>query len=215
MGMHGGKLAVVLVTGAAALGGGAYLLFGHSADERALASGDANRVMSALANMDNEALTTEQNERLRSEALSTLRSTPLEQVFDQLRTAKLSDEERDRLEANLRELMMEDMQRKVNDYFEAPEAEQEAVMDAHIDEMQKFMADMRAYHEKHKDDPDYQAERDQRRQRMGTPSLQERKQRMEGTNPDQMVRMFRYWTKMRERAQQRGIEMGPGQRGSR
>jgi hypothetical protein len=112
----------------------------------------------------------------------------------------------------LRDLMMEDMERKVSAYFEAPEEEQDALLDAHIDEFQKFVGEMRAYHEKHKDDPDYQAERERRQQRFEPPSIQQRKERMEGRNPDQMVRMFRYMAKMRERAQQRGIEFGPGRR---
>jgi len=42
------------------------------------------------------------------------------------------------------------------------------------------------------------------------PTIEERKRRMEGTNPDSEVRRMRYFRAVRERAQKRGIEMGPG-----
>lgn len=50
--------------------------------------------------------------------------------------------------------------------------------------------------------------------RGGQQTIEQRKRRMEGTNPDRMARMMRYFTKVRERAAERGIDMGgPGGRG--
>ena len=63
---------------------------------------------------------------------------------------------------------------------------------------------MQAYHEAHKDDPEYQKEQEQRRARWGSPSKQQRKKWMESRNPDEMARFFRYMGKMMARAGQTG-----------
>ncbi|MCB9851008.1 MAG: hypothetical protein H6817_09940 [Phycisphaerales bacterium] len=50
----------------------------------------------------------------------------------------------------------------------------------------------------------------------GAPSVAERKQRMEGGNPDAQARRMRYFTKLMARAKERGMDMpGPGGRGGR
>lgn len=214
-GLGGSKIALITLAAAVGIGGGAYAWMARgNAAERNLASGDAARVVEGLSRMDKAELAAEENERLRSDALEALKKAPLEEVFDRIRSPDLSEEERQRLESNLQQLMMEDMERKVNAYFDAPPEQQPALLDQQIDEMQKFMADMQAYREKHKDDPRFKADEEKRRQGWNAPTTQQRKEQMESRNPDQMVRMFRYWGKMRERAQERGIEFGPGRRGS-
>ncbi|HRX84039.1 MAG TPA: hypothetical protein P5572_03365 [Phycisphaerae bacterium] len=209
-----GKIPVIAAAALIGLGGGAYLLFGRSTGpESDLASGDAARVVSGLTQMDKTALADADHDQMRRDAMAALKKAPLADVLDRMRSADLSEEERHRLQANMQQLIREDMERKVNDYYAAPEEERQAVLDAHIDEMQKFMEEMRAYREKHKDDPDF-------KEGGGAggwtpPTTQERKERMESHNPDQIVRMFRYWGAMQQRAQERGISFWGGRRGGK
>jgi len=176
---------------------------------RDLASGDTTRVLDALATMDKDALSDERNQQLRRKAFETLKGAPLEQVFDRLHSDDLTDAQREHLEDNLRQLMREDMERKVNEYFAATtDQERDRILDQHIDDFKRFRERMRAYREKIKDDPKRQADADRRRSRRWAPSKQQRKDRMENTSPDRRARMFQYFMKMRARAEKRGEDMG-------
>jgi hypothetical protein len=175
--------------------------------ERALASGKSKLVVDALSRIDQEAFAAEGNSELRGKAIATLKDAPLEDVFDLLRSDKLTEEERARLQGNLQELMRESMSRNVNEFYDAPEEEKIAVMDRHIDEMVAFQEKMRAYWEKHKDDPEFKNEGDGAHRTWRQPSKEARKRHMEGTNPDSMIRMGGYWMKMQQRATERGVKM--------
>ena len=203
----GVSLAVVLACGYLAAG----MLFDNSVESN-LVSGHPQRMVDTLAQFDNEQFTSDENTDLRNRTLQAMKETPLEEVLDRIRSPELSDQDRDNLEANLKDLMMEDMNNKIDEYTEAPEEQKEEILDRHIDEMQDFWAEMKAYHEKHKDDADYQAEREKRQAAHKRPSKQDRKNWMEGSSPDRMVRMFKYWGKMKERATARGIDFGGGKR---
>lgn len=205
-----GAAVVALGVVFAAVGG--YLAFGAvfgRGVERDLTSGDAERVVSALSRIDSDTLSEGASARLRDEALSALKSAPLEDVFNRLRSSDLSEEERARLEDNLRELMMAEMNKRIDEYEQAPDDQKDAILDRHLDEMVKFREEMEAYREKYKDDPDYQAYRAKQRERQASPSKEERKKRMEGMNPDRMAQMMRYWPKMMARAKERGVDFGP------
>jgi len=202
---------MVIAVGLGGTGVAAYWLLGRpSRIERDLSSGDSARVVAALAAMDNSTFDADENATLRRQALISLKKTPVEQLMDRMRDPQLSEEERTRLRENLWALMREDMERKVSACLDAPADQQQAILDEHIDEMLEFTSAMRAYHEKHKNDPDYQAERARSRDAWRSPSRQDRKAQMEGTNPDQMARMFRYLSKMYARASERGIDFGRG-----
>jgi len=172
--------------------------------ESELTSGDANRVVDALAEADDSMLEAEDVQR---RALDTLKDAPIDVVFDKLRDKSLTDEQRDKLESNLRELMFASMQRNVNEYMNATPDQRDAIMDRHLDEWDEFREKMRAYREKHKDDPEYQKLREERRERR-RPSKEERRDWMENRSPDQQARMWHYMMKMRKRAQERGEDWG-------
>ncbi|HNO77416.1 MAG TPA: hypothetical protein PKN33_05080 [Phycisphaerae bacterium] len=188
-------------------------LFG-GADEQ-LASGDTDKVMNALSSIDNEKFASADNRDARAKALDTLKNSSIESVFDRMRSDDLTDEQRDKLRENMGQLMREDMERKVDEYLSAPETDKQAIMDRHIDEMVAFRDKMRAYRDKHKDDPEAEKEQQERRQNWTRPTTQQRKERMESRNPEKMAQMMRYWPKMMARAKERGINMGWGPGGGR
>ncbi len=208
---------------ALALGVGGYFAFGAMFGPKAdLTSGDTGRVVGALAKMDAEAFAAEDNADLRRSAVNTLKNASLADVFDRMRSADLTEEERARLRENMGQVMRESMAQNVDEYEAATsEEEKTAVIDRHLDEWIEFQEEMRAYHEAHKDDPEYQKEMAQAGQRQGgnwtPPSRDERKQRMESRNPDETVRFFRYFGQMMQRANERGVNMfgGPGGPGGR
>jgi hypothetical protein len=180
--------------------------------ESDLASGDSKRVLDALSRVDNEALASADNDALRRKAFDTLKDAPLEDVFDRLRSKDLADEQREALEKNMRDLMMADMNRKVDEYLDAPADKREEIMDRQLDEWQEFMKKMRDYQEKNKDNPEYKEYQERQRARRNSPTKQERKEWMEGSSPERMGRMFQYWGQMRARAKERGMDLG-GDRG--
>lgn len=211
MHMNSRSWGMVIAVGLGGTSLAAYWLIGRPSQvERDLTSGDSTRVVAALAAMDTSAFDADENAALRSQALLSLKKTPVDQLMDRMRNPQLSEEERTRLRENLWALMREDMEQKVSACLDAPADRQQAILDEHIDEMLEFTSAMRAYHEKHKNDPDYQAEQARSRDAWRPPSRQDRKAQMEGTNPDQMARMFQYWSKMYARTSERGIDFGRG-----
>lgn len=204
----------IMLAGAAALAvlvGGYYTvgaITGGSGSD--LASGDSQRVLDALSRMDSDTLASADNEALRRKALDTLKKAPLEETFGRLQSKDLTDEQREALEQNMRDLMMEDMNQKVDEFLNAPEDQRDEIMDRHLDEWQEFMRKMSEYREKNKDNPEYQEYRERQRAQRSAPSKEDRKQWMEGTSPERFGRMMQYWVKMQSRAKERGMEMGPG-----
>lgn len=205
-----GAICVVLLSGGGLLAFNAGL-FDNSSSE--LTSGDATRVMDALSSIDNEKLASADKEAARAKAFDTLKEASLETVFERLRSDELDDAQKEALRENLGTMMREDMERKVDEYSSAPEEEKEKIMDRHIDEMLAFRDKMRAYREKHQDDPEFEKEREERRKNRKAPTKEQRKKRMEGRNPDTMAKMMRYWPKMMARAKERGVEIGWGRGG--
>jgi pyruvate/2-oxoglutarate dehydrogenase complex dihydrolipoamide acyltransferase (E2) component len=172
--------------------------------------------------------------------LADMKTTPEEQRFEGMRRIReqvgdMSDEEQRKLRDGMRAMFEEQMDERVNEYENAPEDQKLAVLDKHIDEM----VERRAEWEKRR--AEREAERAQGGDSQPTggsqpgsgdaarggpqgrgpggprqpPTIEERKRRMEGSNPDSQVRRMRYFRAVRERAQERGIDMGrgPGGRG--
>ncbi len=188
-------------------------LFGGASEE--LASGDTDKVIDALSSLDKEQLASADNREGRQKAFDTLKGASLESIFDRMRSDDLTDEQRQNLRENMGRLMREDMERKVDEYNSAPEGEKEAILDRHIDEMVAFREKFREYREKHKDDPEMEKQREERRKNWKPPTKQQRKERMENSNPDKRARGMRYFGKMMARASERGIKMGFGPGGGR
>lgn len=198
--------------------------------------------------------------------LADVREVPVEQRFEKMREFReqeqdLPEEEREKLHEGMRDMMMEEMSKRIDEYENAPEDQKVAVLDKQIDEFVAMRERWRADAERRRAEGGDDGDRGPRgdgppggdRQRGGDaagnggggsggsggnatagggggPSggdgaraegrggraggrggqqtIEQRKRRMEGTNPDRMARMMRYFTKVRERAAERGIDMG-------
>lgn len=157
-----------------------------------------------------------------ADALKAKAETNPGEVFDSMRAAMdrkdLTDEQRDAIRDNMRKVMEEQMDKRLDEFFTAStDDEKKVVLDRHIDEWERMRKEREA---KEADrPPPTQEERDRwRRAREGrTPPTQaERKSRSESRNPDQMARRMAYFQAMQNRMKERGIQtpgFGPGGRG--
>ena len=181
--------------------------------EAKLASGDADEMRDALLSLDPEKLDGDEGKNTIDLTTERMRDMSFSEIMEVMRSKDLTEEQRRHLRQVGREVMMASMNKNVDEYFNAAKEEREAVLDRHIDEMTEFLEQMRAYREEHKDDPEFQEERERERQAWRTRNRQDAKDRMEGGNPDQQKRMFAYWGRMRDRTKARGINMWGGREG--
>lgn len=137
----------------------------------------------------------------------------------------LTDEQREQARENMRQVMDEMMQQRVDEYFGATEEEKTAVLDRHIDEMQKFMQAMEERRRQEEareaaeaEDAEKQAEREKRREEMrnrwANRSQAERKADSEKRDPNKSAQRMAYFGAVMRRSAERGIQMprfgGPG-----
>lgn len=149
------------------------------------------------------------------EALKAQSSEPgkmMDTMRDAMRRDDLTDEQRRELGRNMREVWQTTMTARMDEYYSASEEEKNDVLDRHIDEFERFRAEMekrRAEREKSGED---ERDRERGRATFGAQSQEERKARSESRNPDQMARMMGYFSAMRTRMTERGIKPpdGPG-----
>jgi hypothetical protein len=156
------------------------------------------------------------------------------QVRDTVRGAfqrgDLTDEQRRQVRENVRQVFMDEMNKRMDEYFTADASQKNAVLDRHLDEFVKRMNEMRQRRERERrEGGDQRAAGDRRgggergfrgprgpngeRRR---PTQQQRKRWSESRDPDTRARFMAYFTAMRKRAQERGIELpGPPRRGRR
>lgn len=130
----------------------------------------------------------------------------------------LTEEQRKQVGENMRKVWESFMQERVDEYYAAKtDDERNAVLDKQIDEFEqrrKEWEDRRKEQEKKdakKADPNAP-----RPGPFGPQSREERKERAESRNPDQMARQMAYFSAMRQRMSERGISppsFGPGGRG--
>jgi len=163
-------------------------------------------------------------------------------VFEQARRAmeegNLTEEQRQELWSNVRTVMDARIEQRLDEYFAAADpAGRKALLDRHIDQMQARMKEWeqrRAEREREGGArPDRGGASDSADRRggpppgvgpgpgpggprdgrpSGTPSREQRKLRSESRDPDRTARRMAYFTALRERAKERGIElprMGP------
>ena len=130
---------------------------------------------------------------------------------DLLRRDDLTDEQRRKALRNMRELRRGRMADRVNEYFDAAEEDKNVILDDHIAEFQRRMAEW----EKRRNDEDRpsEEEREAMRNLFGSRNQAERKADSESRNPDESARSMAYRSAMRSRMNERGIQM-PGRRGS-
>ena len=129
---------------------------------------------------------------------------------DLLRRDDLTDEQRRNALRNMRELRRGRMVDRVNEYFDAAEEDKDAILDDHIAEFQRRMAE-RAERRSDEERPS-EEEREAMRNLFNSRDKAERKNDSESRNPDESARSMAYGSAMRSRMNQRGIQM-PGRRG--
>ncbi|MCO6436037.1 MAG: hypothetical protein J5J06_03015 [Phycisphaerae bacterium] len=126
-----------------------------------------------------------------------------------MRRDDLTDEQRRELRDNMRQSWQAAMKERVDEYFDAPDDLKPSVLDKHLDE---FMKRVEEWRREAPQQPPSEAERDRWRAQFANRTQQERKEQSESRNPDEMARGMAYFSAMRARAQERGIQMpgGPG-----
>lgn len=144
------------------------------------------------------------------EALKAKAGNPAQvrELFDR---QDLTDEQRRELADNLREVGRSMMNDRFGEYFNAPADERQAVLDKHIDEFQKMRKEMEA---RRKAGQNEEGEKPDPRGFLANRTRQERKAESESRSADEMARGMAYFTALRKRMGERGIEMpGPPGRG--
>ncbi len=94
---------------------------------------DPNDVIGSISRIDNEQFA--ENADLQAKAREALHNQPRHEMFQRFHDQNLSDEDRERLRENMRTLMTEEMDARVEEYEKAPEDQKKAILDQHIDEM--------------------------------------------------------------------------------
>lgn len=122
----------------------------------------------------------------------------------------LTDEQRRKAMRNMRELRRDRMVDRVNEYFDAAEEDKNVVLDDHIAEFQRRMAEWAE--RRNDEDRPSEEEREAMRNLFRSRNQAERKNDSESRNPDESARSMAYRDAMRSRMQQRGIQM-PTRRG--
>ncbi|MEK6644098.1 MAG: hypothetical protein AABZ08_09325 [Planctomycetota bacterium] len=153
-----------------------------------------------------------------------LKNTPPEQAFDTFRKAMdrddLTDEQREKIRENGREVMEQRIDAEINEYFACKDKEaRNKLLDKQIDEMQKRFEKMRQERES-RDEKMSEEEREKERQKwrdrmQGRDSMTqaERKTRSESRSADKSARNMTYRQAVKDRMKERGIkppERGPG-----
>ena len=144
-------------------------------------------------------------------------------IRETMESEGLTDEQRRQAGRNMGQVWRGMMDERVDEYLNAPEDQRVAVLDRQIDEFQERMKEWQKERETRRREREArgdQGENDRRERGWGrgrSTTRAQRKQRSESRDPDRMGRRIAHRTAMRERMQQRGIEMpfGPGRRGSR
>lgn len=214
------KIIVVQVAVVLAIAGGVWGYSAWSGD----ASSEANAVPPELTV---EALKTQMDDP--GKMMQTMRQT--------MRRDDLTDEQRAEVRRNMREVWQSTMDERVDEYFAAAtEKDKNVVLDRQIDEFQERMKEWETRRQEREREREREREargrdgdadgqqttesRDERRRQWrrfaGSQTREQRKARSESRDPDRTARWMVYFTAMRKRASERGVEMrwGPHTRGS-
>jgi hypothetical protein len=185
------------------------------------------------------------------EALQTESADPgkvMERVHQAMAGGNLTEEQRHALWQNARTVMEAQMDRRMDEYFIAPAAQRQVILDRHIDEMQVRMREFQQRRTQWEQDRAARGPQNSPNaapagtanrglvaggaappgpppggpgagpgpghggDHSGTPSREERKMHTESRDPDRSARRMAYFTAIRQRAEQRGIQM-PGRMG--
>jgi len=163
-----------------------------------------------------------------------------QRVHEAMNRTDLTDAQRDELRRNMHNVFEAQMEKRLDEYFTADAGQRRAVLDRHLDQMQPMlrqMAERRAQWERERQNRPVQPGNagasagaapaglgmaagggppgpGRRDWRNNPPTQQERKMWSESRDPDQRARRMAYFTALRQRGQERGIQM-PGPFGGR
>ena len=139
----------------------------------------------------------------------------MQTMHDTMARTDLTDAQREEVMHRMRGVWQERLDQRMKEYFAAAAAEEkQAILDRQIDEMQQEMkerearrAEMERDRAQHPRDPNHP-----RRPDFASQTPQERKTRAESRDPNAMARRMAYFSALRARATERGIQMpfGPG-----
>lgn len=138
----------------------------------------------------------------------------------------LTDEQREKIRENGREVMEQRMQDNADEWYKASKEEREKIISRQIDEMMKRFERMQKEREERdakmsEEDKEKERQKWQERMKRGDSMTQaERKSRSESRSPDASARMMAYRQAVRDQMQQKGIQPpkwggGPGGGGPR
>ncbi len=129
-------------------------------------------------------------------------------VRNTIRRDDLTDEQRKQIGQNIRSVWESAMRERMDQYYAATtDEDRTAILDQQIDE---FEQRRKEWEQRRKADEKEEVERADREQRgpgmFGPQSKDERKERSESRNPDQMARQMAYFAAMSKRMGERGIK---------
>jgi hypothetical protein len=144
-------------------------------------------------------------------------------IRDAIESDDLTEEQRRELRGNMRKTMRSLMSERIAELAAArtPEDRNE-VLNRHIDRFQEVMAEIRAMREQRRKEAEANGEseeemRERMRERWANAGTEERKSLSESRTADHMMQMLTYMMAVRQRMEERGMEMpqfGPwGRRG--
>ena len=148
-------------------------------------------------------------------SVAALKESDPADMMKKMRSDDLTDEERDELRQNVRQVWRDRMDEAMNEYFTAPEDEKVAILDRQID---SWMAMRKRMEEEREADPPTEEEEQRWRERMRSrmfPDYAERKERYESGQSEDRSRMMTYFMAARQRAEARGLDMGGRRWGGR
>lgn len=145
-----------------------------------------------------------------------LKNMPPDQAFENFRKAMdrvdLTEEQKEQIRDNGREIMEQRMDERIDEYFNAPESEKKKVLDKSIDEFEKMRKEREARDaerekmSEEEKEKDRQKWRDRMRGRDGGKTTAERKTRTESRSADKMGKRMAYFTAVANRMKERGME---------
>jgi hypothetical protein len=139
-----------------------------------------------------------------------------------LRDPNLPLEQRRAIMERMRTAMQVRLDARLDEYYRATQAQRTAILDRHLEEMQREMQERQARRDEGPSrDPNMPRDPNMRptsrpgRGNFAAPTQAERKTRAESRSPDQMARRMAYMAALQARAAQRGMSlpMGPGRGG--
>lgn len=147
----------------------------------------------------------------------------MNRVHDAMRNGNLTEQQRHELWQNVRQIHEAQMDKRIGEYFAAGTSQRQAILDRQLDEMQVRMREMEQRRAQWEQERQAQSANGQpaagqngtagngpngnRPGSHGGPSHAQRKTHSESRDPDQTARRSAYFTALRQRADERGIQM--------